>query len=262
MAACSAAVSGSSIFGLKPLKVCIVGSCLSSESSAQAARMEKQEVKEVIRHIRGREPPPLPPLPAQLGNEANKASGAVDSGGADGAHAKSSSLEEEEDLISAATAALTGQTRVIFLDVDGVLNSRASREAASSDAPPPEIMEHLKFLVDNTQSKIILSSTWRLVDHKRHQLENLFLQYGLSVNGSTPDLEKVAKGDRVDEIFLWLEMHAAKSQHVHAWIAIDDMDLLRMNPRLRSHNFVHTSDNTGLDAEKTEEALNKLLAQG
>ena len=221
----------------------------------------------MIRHIQSKAPPPLPPLPAKLGGDmtgtAELRSGV--SAVAPSAEAKlgsSMQSEEEEDLIKVATAALAGQTRVIFLDVDGVLNSRMSREAAESDVPPPEIMENLKFLVDNTQCKVILSSTWRLVDHKRHQLENLFLQYGLSVNGATPDLEKVAKGDRVDEILLWLEMRAAKSEHVHAWIAIDDMDLLRMNPRLTSSNFVHTSDAVGLDAEKTEEALNKLLAQG
>ena len=224
----------------------------SSEHLVHRFTSRDMERQDVIRHTRGKAPPPLPPLPAQLGSEVTA-----------GAEAKPcSSPEEEEDLISVATAALAGQTRVIFLDVDGVLNSRTSREAANSDVPPTEIMEHLKFLIDNTQSKIILSSTWRLVDHKRTQLENLFLQYGLSVNGSTPDLEKSAKGDRVDEILLWLEMRAAKSEHVHAWIAIDDMDLLRMNPRLRSQNFVHTSDITGLDADKTEEALNKLLAQG
>ena len=217
--------------------------------------MERQEL---IHQIRGKAPPPLPPLPIKLGAEATS----VSKSGSVSEAKLGSSGEEEEDLISAATAALAGQTRVIFLDVDGVLNSRNSRDATNSDVPPPDIMENLKFLIDNTQCKIILSSTWRLADHKRHQLEHLFLQYGLSVNGSTPDLEKVAKGDRVDEILLWLEMRAAKSEHVHAWIAIDDMDLLRMNPRLSSQNFVHTSDNVGLNAEKTEEALNKLLAQG
>lgn len=84
-------------------------------------------------------------------------------------------------------------------------------------------------------------------------------RYGLSIKGVTPDLEQSARGDRVDEILLWLEMRAAKSP-VASWVAIDDMDLLRKNPRLKEANFVHTEDEKGLDREKMEEALRKLLA--
>ena len=64
----------------------------------------------------------------------------------------------------------------------------------------------------------------------------------------------------MDEILLWLEMRAAKSEQVESWVAIDDMDLLRMNPRLKPERFVHTSDQRGFDKQKMEEALQKLLA--
>ena len=50
--------------------------------------------------------------------------------------------------------------------------------------------------------------------------------------------------DRVDEIRQWLTLNnTAKA----AWIAIDDMDLLMMNPgNICEENFIHTSDETGL----------------
>lgn len=213
----------------------------------------------VLRSIsKGKAAPPLPPLPQQLGDEA------VDGleGSATAVPRNALGATSDEDLLVVATAALADHTRVLFLDVDGVLNTQSSREEDANHLPAPDILQNLKFLVDSTQCKIILSSTWRLSDYKRHQLDHVFLQYGLAINGATPDLEKTCKGDRVDEILLWLEMHAAKSEPVQAWVAVDDMDLLRQNPRLEVENFVHTSDERGLDVPKMEEALRKLLASG
>lgn len=218
---------------------------------AEKAGTVSAEKVAVIRSIsKGKAAPPLPPLPTQLGNEAR-----------DG---RRDSLEalvaSEDDILAQATKALADHTRIVFLDVDGVLNTQSSREEDVNHLPPPELLQNLKFLVDSTQCKIILSSTWRLSDYKRSQLDHVFLQYGLAINGATPDLEKTAKGDRVDEILLWLEMHAAKSEHVQAWVVVDDMDLLRQNPRLKEENFVHTSDEKGFNLPKMEEALQKLLA--
>ena len=47
------------------------------------------------------------------------------------------------------------------------------------------------------------------------------------------------------EILLWLEMRAAKSERIQAWVAIDDLDLLRQNSRLNSQNFVRIDDAEG-----------------
>ena len=220
----------------------------------------------VIRSIsKGKAAPPLPPLPTQLGNETRDVSSSSFSSHASGEpnlEAARTHIWSEDDLLAQATKALADHTRIVFLDVDGVLNTQSSRETDVNHLPPAEILQNLKFLVDSTQCKIILSSTWRLSDYKRSQLDHVFLQYGLQINGATPDLEKTAKGDRVDEILLWLEMHAAKSEHVQAWVAVDDMDLLRQNPRLKAENFVHTSDEEGFNLPKMEEALQKLLAGG
>ena len=220
---------------------------MSAEKAPGTATAEKVAV---IRSIsKGKAAPPLPPLPTQLGNETRDVTGR-----------ERPSISNEDDILTQATKALADHTRIVFLDVDGVLNTQSSREEDVNHLPPPEFLQNLKFLVDSTQCKIILSSTWRLSEYKRSQLDHVFLQYGLAINGATPDLEKTAKGDRVDEIFLWLEMHAAKSEHVQAWVAVDDMDLMRQNPRLKEENFVHTSDEKGFNLPKMEETLQKLLA--
>lgn len=228
-------------------------------------------------------PPPLPPLPKQLGPASTPEArqpvqeeddilleAAAVLGEDPGylapvpALAKSPKdlpAAEDEDLLSSATAALAlgGGLRVIFLDVDGVLNNKRSRVV--NDSPTPESLEHLRFLVESTQSKLVLSSTWRLDDRKKAEIESELLQCGLGIKGATPDLHRKGQGDRVDEILLWLEMRAAKSEHIQAWVAIDDLDLLRQNPRLNAQNFVRTDDAEGLTAEKAQEALRKLLQQ-
>eukprot|EP00913_Durusdinium_trenchii_P026218 g24597.t1 len=116
----------------------------------------------------------------------------------------------DEDLLVVATAALADHTRVLFLDVDGVL----IRGFGSVDQ--------------------LGSANWA----------------------------KWAKGVGFLPEVTSERMHAAKSEPVQAWVAVDDMDLLRQNPRLEVENFVHTSDERGLDVPKMEEALRKLLASG
>ena len=50
--------------------------------------------------------------------------------------------------------------KVIFLDIDGVLNSDASLMV--DDRVEGDLILNLKYIVDKTDAKIILSSSWRL----------------------------------------------------------------------------------------------------
>merc|ERR1712232_1351935 len=126
------------------------------------------------------------------------------------------------------------------------------------DAPKPDMIDQIKFIVDQTQSRIILSSTWRLEEKKKNELERALLQKDLTVKGSTPDLAKTKSGDRVDEIMLWLEMRSAADQSVDAYIVIDDLNLSAMNDRLKETHFVRIDDKVGITRENAEEAVAKL----
>ena len=54
--------------------------------------------------------------------------------------------------------------RVIFLDIDGVLNHDTSMELTKDYWTKPEtyLIERLKKIIDATDAKIVLSSDWRL----------------------------------------------------------------------------------------------------
>lgn len=155
-----------------------------------------------------------------------------------------------------------GQNSVVFLDIDGVMNSRETRNAESGDCdihgmPADAMLDRLARIVQATGAAIVLSSTWRIAEHTRKAAEVSLATRNLSIVGCTPDLEAPCQGDRVDEIIAWLR----GATHVDSWVAIDDMDLLAMNSRLDDAHFVRTSDLVGLTDEKAEEATRKLQKQ-
>jgi hypothetical protein len=86
--------------------------------------------------------------------------------------------------------------RIIFLDIDGVLNHCDTRSAALATAVEPlplpiapECMERLNRLVAETDAKIVISSSWRLFA-RWQDLGPALHRHGLvaDVVGGTPDL--------------------------------------------------------------------------
>jgi hypothetical protein len=151
---------------------------------------------------------------------------------------------------------------VVFLDIDGVLNSCESRATGDHDLAPP-LVAHLEYLVTATAAEIVLSSTWRLEPLLEQQVRETLAWRGMELRGKTPDMESTGLGDRVDEIFAWLAEHrgGAAAGAAHCFVAIDDLALSAMNPKLAEQHFVRTSDSVGLTREGAEEAVRKLRRQ-
>lgn len=101
--------------------------------------------------------------------------------------------------------------RVVFLDIDGVLNSldwyqRRVGRAGPDDEIDPAAVARVQRLCEETSARIVVSSTWRLL-HKLPKLRNILAQHGLlaPIIGVTPCLP----GSRIrgDEIQLWLDRY-------------------------------------------------------
>ena len=75
--------------------------------------------------------------------------------------------------------------KVIFLDVDGVLNS--SRTLHEDISLEDDLISNLKELVDKTGAKIILSSSWRLSTEAIATLMDKLDKFGLVISGITCD---------------------------------------------------------------------------
>ena len=75
--------------------------------------------------------------------------------------------------------------KVIFLDVDGVLNS--SRTLYESISLEDDLILNLKEIVNKTKAKIILSSSWRLSTEAVATLIDKLDKFGLAISGMTYD---------------------------------------------------------------------------
>ena len=109
--------------------------------------------------------------------------------------------------------------KVLFLDIDGVLNSAfVLDEQRRGDAIDRGMVERINQIVDATGCKIVISSTWRIL-HPLGQLTTLLRQHGMRdvVIDKTPRLD-ATYFNRGDEILIWL----GSRPDVDSFIAIDD----------------------------------------
>jgi len=160
--------------------------------------------------------------------------------------------------------------RVVFLDVDGVLNHCNTRNVSPTEAEPlpipiaPECMARLNRLIAETGAKIVISSSWRSFA-RWQDLGPALVRHGLvaDVIGETPDLVNDAvwlahwheregapfsyeRLERGWEICEWLAAHP----EVTGFVILDDVsDMDELKPWL-----VLTHPNDGLDDPDVERA--------
>jgi len=135
--------------------------------------------------------------------------------------------------------------KALFLDVDGVLNSQAWMKRCAGVnllGVDPEAVARVQEIVARTGAKVVLSSTWRLVN----TLVGILLRSKVPVFDKTPDLVRQAGGmcnerPRSDEIEAWLAAHP----EVTAWAILDDDEDAGYGAC--EPHFVQTNPQMGLD---------------
>lgn len=147
--------------------------------------------------------------------------------------------------------------KVIFLDIDGVLNSRRTAVALGDFGRPshldrgecplfdPIAVRLLQILTERSGAVIVWTSTWRIGKDPQLLADAFAKHYnwqGAKVIGSTP----VRHGKRGDEIKEWLERNPVENYV----ILDDDSDML---PEQMS-NFVKVPFATGLTFENILDA--------
>ena len=121
--------------------------------------------------------------------------------------------------------------KIIFLDIDGVLNSEMYEWSRGEDRADNRIdlsrVSLLKDIVSATDAKIVLSSTWRLDWNKSPELcgedgeyiNQCLAQYGLFIIDKTPFNSMI--DDRRREILTWLSSHRGE---VESFVILDDIN--------------------------------------
>ena len=160
--------------------------------------------------------------------------------------------------------------KVIFLDVDGVLNSKDDlmiyREknnidhcilyAEVEDRP----LKLLKEIVDKTSAKIVVSSSWRIGCERSGKesifgnklfikLESRLKDYDMDIYDITPSLG--TRTQRGDEIREWL----SKNPTDNFIILDDDSDMCEF---LNTEHFIKTTYKHGLTEELKDRAIEVL----
>ena len=115
--------------------------------------------------------------------------------------------------------------KIIFLDIDGVLNSRIYDSLRSGSDGNIDItrLPLIKHLIDQSGASVVLTSTWRkhwdpmggTTDNIGAVVERTFSEAGIKLYGKTPLLDN----DRPREITEWLNDHPA----VQSYVIFDDI---------------------------------------
>lgn len=145
--------------------------------------------------------------------------------------------------------------KIIFLDIDGVLNSvehsvgmkNYHHDMFRMDEADPVKIGLLRFVCEQTDAKIVISSSWRI-----GRTKDWFIGYFERarwpmppVYGMTPTDARIGKRGRGDEINQWRDDHMSPEDK-DPWVIIDDdSDFYEWQP------FVKTNGVYGLTLKET-----------
>ena len=140
--------------------------------------------------------------------------------------------------------------KVLFLDIDGVLNSMEVFEEKDKQSLNPlseEMISLVNKIVDETQCEVVLSSAWRFMG--LGTVQGMLDAHGATfkLSDETPKMH----GSRGEEIKTWMDAHGVKDEEIV--ILDDDADMDALLPRL-----VQTTWQFGLKPEHAQRVIEML----
>mmetsp|Transcript_123937 Transcript_123937/g.264287 ORF Transcript_123937/g.264287 Transcript_123937/m.264287 type:complete len:279 (-) Transcript_123937:44-880(-) len=178
------------------------------------------------------------------------------------------------------------RTRVIFLDVDGVLLPSGSVETIVVDGVALPVRDtvresdfsttalgSLRSVVQQTGATIVLSSEWRRTESLRSSIGAVLKSQDIPVcRDLTPIFHAKPELQVANPVLAWCERRAREigswlkdHPEVTAWVALDDLDFSWADsvraagtPWIK-YRSVHTNDKVCLTEENVAEAVNILL---
>ena len=167
-------------------------------------------------------------------------------------------------------------TKVIFLDIDGVLNCRNSKSRCGMyTGIDRDKTRRLAKIVNETGASIVLSSSWRHVwipDYKYKENIDIYtdsyagkyLKNHLKKKGGLVAVDKTSQMHKFDtyrnqEILKYLTDHP----HIKYYVILDDASFLfdLTNPAIVNH-IVLTDDKEGLTDKDADTAIQILNSEG
>lgn len=148
------------------------------------------------------------------------------------------------------------KTKIIFLDIDGVLNSHRSMYAWCNTNLDPVAIDLLEALIKETGAIVVISSTWRGQGCDKWRQEIIddipMLHEHLHDDWYTPWISVCKRGVEIQE---WLDVHDEV-----IYVIIDDDDD-ESHPPNQMTNFIKVIPEYGLSHFDYEKALKILGAK-
>ncbi len=147
--------------------------------------------------------------------------------------------------------------KLIFLDVDGVLNGHEFQPGAQSNLIRPDCVARLNRILDATGAKLVISSAWRYMIHGgemtplgfEYMLRTHGLPAGCVVGFTAKDEAILLRGDQIRG---WIDRNG---YDYDSWLVIDD---LTVGMERVSHRQIVTDGTKGLQDDDVERAIEML----
>lgn len=148
--------------------------------------------------------------------------------------------------------------KVIFLDIDGVLNSYATlpeSEKGKMISLHKPLVDRLLHIVKRTGAKIVVSSSWRKSEWRLKEIRDAGIEYiGVTPCRPRPAGASMEWCERGKEIWVWINRHRKKNV-VRYCILDDDSDMLPYQKHFKTSMF-----EGGLTEEIAERVIEYLNA--
>ena len=150
--------------------------------------------------------------------------------------------------------------KVIFLDIDGVLNASGTKAKAPSGCTGIEkaLLKKLRKIIEATGARVVLTSTWKSEIDKhirqvtpdgKYMLNKFFYEGKFLIYDKTPDAKSSLHRGR--EINDWLGLH----EDVEEFVILDDIYFDDFDTFYLTDRFVHTDTTVGLTDEDVDTAI-------
>lgn len=144
--------------------------------------------------------------------------------------------------------------KVLFLDIDGVLNTHKSIGRFGFDFIDNILVALVARIVRETDCKIVLSSSWRVDEKDRVIATRELAEQGLTIHDCTP---VITRGGW--EAGGWVRRH----EEIQAWLNQNPVDRFAIlddeKDACIEGSFFRTDENTGLTVQITEQVIQHLL---
>ena len=146
--------------------------------------------------------------------------------------------------------------KIIFLDVDGVLNDAHTKDNAPSGAVGVSYGKIMlvKKIIDSTGAKVVLSSDWRCCNRETDKdfryLKGSLHLCGVEFYDFTPDISPSKRGLEI--------LHWMGDKEIDSWVVIDDIEFGDFYRKEFNNHLVITDPSDGLTENDAMKAINIL----